>query len=119
GGRGANFEPGEVGDGGGQVNGGSGTDGSERVVRHEIDVMGFCPCGDFHGFGKPADVADVDACEVGDAALYVRKKLPLAGKLFADGERHVDHATERLIGLGRFITDGFLDKVERAARQAL
>src|SRR6266545_1520808 len=75
--RGEGLEPGEVGDGGGEVDAGGGADGAERVVGHEVDVVGLTPAGDLHGFGEAADVADVKAGEVGEAALYIRKELPL------------------------------------------
>ena len=88
-------------------------------MRHQVDVVGLAHRGDLHRLGEAADVAHVDPRELGDAPLDVRQELPLAGELLADRERHVGHAAQRLVRLGRLVADRLLEEVERALRHAL
>src|SRR6185437_15923798 len=117
--RGARLEPAEIGNGGGKVHGRRGADRPERIMRHHVDIMRLAPAGDLHRLGEAADIADVDAIELVDAAFDVGQELPLAGKFLADRERHVDHGPERFVGFGRFVTDRLLEEIERAGRHFL
>ena len=67
---------------------------------HHVDVVGLGPAGDLHRLGQAADVADVDAVELGEVALDEGEELPLGGKLLADregGHCHVKPLAVRII----------------------
>src|SRR5205807_9301600 len=96
-----------------------GADGAERVVGHEVDVMRLGHAGDLHRFGQPADVAHIDAGEVGNAALDKGQELPLAAELLADGEGDGGQLAQRVVRLGGLIADRLFEEVEGAGGHAL
>ena len=102
-----------------KMHGRGGADRPERIVRHHVDIVRLAPAGDLHRLGEAADIADVDAVELVDAALDVGQELPLGGELLADGEGDVGHRAQRLVGLRRLVADRLLEEVERAAADLL
>src|SRR5690606_35200035 len=87
----ARFEPGKVWDGSGEMDGRRGTNRTQWVVGHEVDIVGLAPPGDLHRFSKAADIADVEPIELVDAAFDVRHELPLARKFLTNGEGDIGH----------------------------
>ena len=96
----AGFEVGEVGHGGGKVDGGGGADRAEGVVQEQINVVGLRHGCNLRGFGETTNVANVDAGVLGNVAFEIRFELPLAGEFFPDRERHLGHFAQRFVRFG-------------------
>ena len=113
------FQPREVGDGCAKVNRRRCTDRPQRVVRHQVNVVRFCPASYFHRLREAAHVADVDPSEVGQALLDIGQELPLAGELLADREGHRCHLSEGGVSFRALVSDGLLEEVQRRWRHHL
>ena len=74
-----------------QGDAGSGTNGTKRVVRGDIDVMGLTPMSDLEGFSQPSHDAEIDAGVVDPFTLDHLAEGPFRRPLLAgrDGEGHV------------------------------
>ena len=81
--------------------------------------MGFGQRRDLHGFGQAADVANINAGELGDATLKIGQKRPFAGEFLADGKGNIDHRAQRLRRLRAFRRGSVLREIERTGGHPL